>query len=310
MWSIGKGSKGICNSKAFILKWWWINFIIAQDLFQMLRPISQVLRCMEIQKGLMCFGENHDPCGLTTLENLIIKHGSWSEQEISNFKINGGLEVVNFDVIHTVQCTTFGIFVSVVGFVEIVPVPSGLAPISHVPISWLSKWPIWRWHLVEHSPSILHAPTFFMYMSTRLHPTKTLDSQPLWMICSWTFLPSSGATKPACAFYHFNKSEFVGTHSFLLHLLEKLDHLLRLPILNIFCKLFIQCKNVQLHCAWCQNNPICCHTWWVSLVLKPESFLHLEMCDPGTFHLPTISNPDQTDQACILPTLGINAIYK
>jgi hypothetical protein len=46
------------------------------------------------------------------------------------------------------------------------------------------------------------------------------------------------------------------------------------------------------------------------LVLKPESFLHLEMCDPGTFHLPTISNPDQTDQACILPTLGINAIYK
>ncbi len=210
MWSIGKGSKGICNSKAFILKWWWINFIIAQDLFQMLRPISQVLRCMEIQKGLMCFGENHDPCGLTTLENLIIKHGSWSEQEISNFKINGGLEVVNFDVIHSVQCTTFGIFVSVVGFVEIVPVPSGLAPISHVPISWLSKWPIWRWHLVEHSPSILHAPTFFMYMSTRLHPTKTLDSQPLWMICSWTFLPSSGATKPARAFITSTKVNLLG----------------------------------------------------------------------------------------------------
>jgi hypothetical protein len=39
-----------------------------------------------------------------------------------------------------------------------------------------------------------------MYMSTRLHPTKTLDSQPLWMIYSWTFLPSSGATKPSHAF--------------------------------------------------------------------------------------------------------------
>ncbi len=210
MWSIGKGGKGICNSKAFILKWWWINFIIAQGLFQMLRPISQVLRCKEIQKGLMCFGENHDPCWLTTLENLIIKHGSWSEQEISNFKINGGVEVVSFDVICSVQCTTFGIFVSVVAFVEIVPVPSGLAPISHVPISWQSKWPIWRWHLVEHSPSILPAPTFCMYISRRLHPTKTLDSQPLWMICSWTFLPSSGATKPAHAFITSTKVNSLG----------------------------------------------------------------------------------------------------
>jgi hypothetical protein len=34
----------------------------------------------------------------------------------------------------------------------------------------------------------------------------------------------------------------------------------------------------------------------------------LQMCDLDTFHLPTISNPDQSDQACILPTVGINAI--
>jgi hypothetical protein len=39
----------------------------------------------------------------------------------------------------------------------------------------------------------------------------------------------------------------------------------------------IPCKNVQLHCAWCRCNHLCCHPWWVSSVPKPKWFLCLFM---------------------------------
>jgi hypothetical protein len=50
-----------------------------------------------------------------------------------------------------------------------------------------------------------------------------------------------------------------------------------LPILHIFCKLLILCKNVQLHCAWCHCSHLCCHPWQVSSVLKPQIFPFLIM---------------------------------
>jgi hypothetical protein len=64
-----------------------------------------------------------------------------------------------------------------VALVKIVLVYSPLAPIPHITISWQPKWPnfacwtlcmhpqhshILRWHLLEHFPSILNAPTFFI----------------------------------------------------------------------------------------------------------------------------------------------------
>ncbi len=39
----------------------------------------------------------------------------------------------------------------------------------------------------------------FAYMSTKLLPTKTSDSKPLWMSCLWTNLPSSSAPNSAHA---------------------------------------------------------------------------------------------------------------
>ncbi len=39
----------------------------------------------------------------------------------------------------------------------------------------------------------------FAYMSTKLFPTKTSDSKPLWTICWWTHLPFSRATMLAQA---------------------------------------------------------------------------------------------------------------
>ncbi len=68
-----------------------------------------------------------------------------------------------------------------VAFVKIVQVPSALACISHVPISWCSKWPhLERWNLVEHSPNILNAPTFCIHVNQAtphkdIRLTTTLD---------------------------------------------------------------------------------------------------------------------------------------
>jgi len=44
---------------------------------------------------------------------------------------------------------------------------------------------------------------------------------------------------------------------------------------SIFCKLFIPCKNVRLHCAWCHCSHLCCHPCWVLSVLNPECFPYL-----------------------------------
>jgi hypothetical protein len=72
---------------------------------------------------------------------------------------------------------------------------------------------------------------------------------------------------------HRNKSEFVRTHSFSSNLWSvKQHHFFQLPILHILCKILIPCKNVQLHCAWCNCSYFCCHPWWVSSVLKPKCF--------------------------------------
>jgi hypothetical protein len=52
-----------------------------------------------------------------------------------------------------------------VSFVEIVPVPSALAYISHVPISWCSKWPQLEMVTYWTLPSILKAPTFCIHVN-------------------------------------------------------------------------------------------------------------------------------------------------
>ncbi len=101
------------------------------------------------------------------------------------------------------------------------------------------------------------------------------------------------------------------THSFLLHLLEKLLHFLRLPILQKSCKLLIPCENVQLHCAWCRCSHFCCHPWQVLSVLKPESFLCLFLFEIGYLSYAYNQNSqDRADQPCFLQVPGINGIRR
>jgi hypothetical protein len=46
--------------------------------------------------------------------------------------------------------------------------------ILHVIISWRSKWPHSRWHLVEQFQNIFRLP-HFAYMSTNIFHTNTLN---------------------------------------------------------------------------------------------------------------------------------------
>jgi len=129
---------------------------------------------------------------------------------------------------------------------------------------------IFRWHLVEHFPSKLNAPTFCIHFHEAT-PHKdirlTTSLKELFMNKPTIFKCSLRSTY----LNHLNKSEFVRTHS-LSRLLEKLHHPPKLPILHMFCKLLIACKYIELHYTWCLRNYFCCHPWWVLSVLNPKCF--------------------------------------
>ncbi len=61
---------------------------------------------------------------------------------------------------------------------------------DHISIRWILL------NTLQASSMLPH----FAYMSTNLFPTKIIDIQPLWIICSWTLLPSSSSTTLAQAF--------------------------------------------------------------------------------------------------------------
>jgi hypothetical protein len=84
-------------------------------------------------------------------------------------------------------------------------------------------------------------------MSTKLLPTKTSNSQPLESTIHEQAYSLQSLHKLAHALNHLNKNEFVRSHSFSSHLLEKLHHLPKLPNIHVFCNLLFPCKNVQLH---------------------------------------------------------------
>ncbi len=77
---------------------------------------------------------------------------------------------------------------------------------------------IWRWHLIEHSPSILNAPTFCIHVKVKPIPTNTSESSQLSFICSWTHLTSSRVTMPDTYIQHPHKVNRVWLHILLLHL--------------------------------------------------------------------------------------------
>ncbi len=162
-----------------------------------------------------------------------------------------------------------------------------------------------RLQLVKHSSSILNDPTFCIHLNQAI-PHKdirlTTTLNDLFINLSTSFKCSQTSTLAN----HLNKSEFVRSHSLLLHLLEKQHHLLRLPMLHLFRKLLIPCKTVHLHCVWRHCSHCCCHPWWILLVLPVSSYVG----NMGAFCLATTGDPDQTDQPCNLHIPGINVIIR
>jgi hypothetical protein len=160
------------------------------------------------------------------------------------------------------------------------------------------------------------------------------------MLCSWTHLPSSHATMLAHAFntltkeslatpvfcicqnkcllplstFHTSpsKSEFVRTHSFSLHLLEKLHCLVRLPMLRTYCKLFYSMQKCSIALCLVPLRPSLLPLMVSSVgpqarVLPVSSYVW----NAGTFHLSITRDPeDQADQTCLLHIWGINGIIR
>ncbi len=61
------------------------------------------------------------------------------------------------------------------------------------------------WTNLQASSMLQH----FAYISIKLFPTKEIDSQPLWTICSWAHLPSSSARTQSTCIQHPHKSDRV-----------------------------------------------------------------------------------------------------
>jgi len=86
---------------------------------------------------------------------------------------------------------------------------------SQIPVTtWQSKWPhISRCQLVQHSTSILNAPTFCIHIH-QATPHKDIRLATSLNELFWsTSLPSSIIPRPAHALNHLNKSEFVRTRN-------------------------------------------------------------------------------------------------
>jgi hypothetical protein len=114
-------------------------------------------------------------------------------------------------------------------FCEEVPLPSALAPISYVPISWQSKWPHFEmatcWTLSKHPQGshILHTcqPSYSPQRNPTLnHFEQTVHEQACHL---HEFLSSTSVN-------HLNNSALVWTHP-CCTCWEKLHHILKYPSL-------------------------------------------------------------------------------
>jgi len=96
----------------------------------------------------------------------------------------------------------------------------------------------------------------------------------------------------------------------MLHMLEKLHHLVGSPILHIFCKLLISWKYVQLHCTWCHCSYLSYHPWWVSSVLKPKCLPCLVMFEIWVPFIRLQPETRSSRSAMQFPHPGINGIIR
>ncbi len=119
-------------------------------------------------------------------------------------------------------------------------------------------------HPVEHSLSIIHAPTFSMHINKRYWPQKYSHNYLQWTVCAHTCL------HPMPLYWHMHKGHRLWLHSLKLHLLKEFQCLLPFPT-------FYTSQN---HCSpW--DNIVYSHPAEYSLCLFDAFGIHVHK---GTGH--------------------------
>jgi len=163
-------------------------------------------------------------------------------------------------------------------------------------MSWYHGSPsdhILRWHLVEHSPSICHAPAFYIYANqTILHKKIKATTTTLNDLFMNKPLPSSCAPKPTHALVIWTKVIFSRIIP-SCHILQKgcitssdcpsfsyfVSFLFHLKMLNYTMPGAIAAIFAATPGGFCRSS----------------SVLRVYVWNPGTFHLPITENPDEAD---------------
>ncbi len=147
-----------------------------------------------------------------------------------------------------------------------------------------------RWHLVEHSPSILNAPTFCININ-QATPHKDIRLKSLWMICSWTWLSSSSAPEWAHALITWRKVNLL-EFPFCCIRWKSCIAVSVCPPFTYFVSCFFHAKmcncSVPGAIAAISAATIKGFTSPRAKVLPVSTYVWNE----GVFHLPVIRNPD------------------
>ncbi len=146
----------------------------------------------------------------------------------------------------------------------------------------------------------------FAYLSTKLFPTKTSDSQPLWMSCSWTSLPSSSAPKPAHAFSNPTKVNLSGLNHSHCICWKNCIAFSGCPSFAYFVSLLF-CKKCAIALCLVPLQPSLLPPM-VRFVgpqarVLPVSFY---VGNQATFHLSTTRNPNQAEISHVFSTSQVS----
>jgi len=145
---------------------------------------------------------------------------------------------------------------------------------------------ILRWHLVEHSPSILNAPTFC------IHVNRAIPHKDIGLKTSLNNLSPSSDLTLAHALITWTKVNLSGLIPFCCICWKTWITLSGCPFLTYFVSFLFHEKNGQLHCAWCHCSHLYCPPWWVFSVLHPNCLLCLRMFE---FWVPSIFLQSETE---------------
>ncbi len=171
----------------------------------------------------------------------------------------------------------FGCMHAPVAFVEIFPVPSALSHISHIPISWCSKWS----HLGMASYWTLSMHLQCSHILHTCQPSQSPQRHQTCNHCEWADHEQTchflSAHKPVYASITRTKvNSLVLLHSCCI-CWKRCIAFLGCPSFTYLLSFWFHVKMFKLHCSWCHFSHLCYHPWQDTSVLNPECFLCLLM---------------------------------